>query len=74
MKILIKAGADINEIDTKGYSVLHYACKSDNLETVKEVMKRGPDLNIRNFNNKYPEEVSTDDEIQSYVKKERRKS
>ena len=35
MKVLINAGADINLRDKSGHTVIHHACKGQNLETLR---------------------------------------
>jgi len=45
--ILIKAGADVNKRDEKGYTALMLATLSGDEELVKELIKAGADLNAR---------------------------
>lgn len=38
---------DLNSSDTKGYTRLHYACRSGVLGVVKEILDASPDVNVR---------------------------
>jgi len=45
--------ADINELDTYGYSLLHYAILKEDADTVQYLMGQGVDINYKENSNKY---------------------
>ena len=57
--ILKKHGIkDINARDDKGFSILHYAAETDDLETLKVLIDFGCDINLVNSENNTPIDVA----------------
>jgi hypothetical protein len=48
IKVLIDAGAGVNEADFEGNFPLHYAAKTGRVEIVKSIVDAGADINVRN--------------------------
>ena len=44
---LLKAGADVNARDNKGWTALHYATESNQAEVIKELLKAGADVKAK---------------------------
>jgi ankyrin repeat protein len=50
-KVLIEAGADVNNSDSKGVTVLMLACASRQIEVIKMLIEAGADVNKRDKKN-----------------------
>ncbi|KAM6948255.1 ankyrin repeat domain-containing protein 45 [Aplochiton taeniatus] len=55
---LVKQGAPINQLTSRGYSALHLAALWGHLETVKALMELGADLQLKNFQGERAIEVA----------------
>jgi len=48
VKLLIQAGADLNEKSIYGDTILHLACKGNSVELVKSLIKAGINIDLKN--------------------------
>ncbi|KAJ8274544.1 hypothetical protein COCON_G00091690 [Conger conger] len=55
---LLKYGASVNELTTRGYSPLHYAALWGHLDTVKTLVELGANLHAQNFRGERANEVA----------------
>lgn len=64
-QLLVRSGANINEIDEIGNTPMHYASDSGNKELVEWLLSRRPNLNIRNLEGKEPygNRIGVDEEV-----------
>ena len=46
LKWLIENGADINKLDSIGFSALHFACQEGHIESVKILLDNEPNVNL----------------------------
>ncbi len=51
---LFKAGVDINAVDRRGMSALHYACENNDIDRVNMLLAQGADPNIKNNSGETP--------------------
>ncbi len=52
MRLLVEKGANVNAADARGYTALHLAVTEKRLETVRELIKSGADVNAGEYGNK----------------------
>ncbi|WP_264685641.1 MULTISPECIES: ankyrin repeat domain-containing protein [unclassified Wolbachia] len=52
VELLVEKGANVNAADVKGYTALHLAVTEKRLETVRELIKSGADVNAEEYRNK----------------------
>lgn len=45
LKTLLGKGCDPNALDSSGYAAMHYACRNNNMESVKMLLENGADIN-----------------------------
>jgi ankyrin repeat protein len=57
-RLLLDAGANINARDATGQTPLHEACNGDNVEGVRELLKRGADTAVEDHNGRTPLDVA----------------
>ena len=50
VKLLLSQRADINAVNKKGYTALHYALEKQDKNFSKYLLENGIDLNFANFN------------------------
>lgn len=50
-KLLLKHGANINEQNDEGWTVLHYACLDKRYDVIKELLNWNVDLTLKNSHN-----------------------
>ncbi|KAH6688539.1 ankyrin repeat-containing domain protein, partial [Plectosphaerella plurivora] len=48
LSVMLEAGADMNEQDSDGNTILHLAAKRNMTDGVKFLLQQGADINIRN--------------------------
>ncbi|OMJ88775.1 hypothetical protein SteCoe_9241 [Stentor coeruleus] len=65
-QLLVRSGADINAIDINGNTPLHRASINSHGHIIAWLLTRGPNLTIKNTENKTPEEVSSNAVAQYY--------
>ncbi|MFJ5423703.1 ankyrin repeat domain-containing protein [Wolbachia endosymbiont of Drosophila barbarae] len=52
VRLLIEKGVDVNAADVKGHTALHLAITEKRLETVRELIKSGGNVNAEEYGNK----------------------
>lgn len=52
VRLLVEKGANVNAADVEGYTALHLAVTEKRLETVRELIKSGADVNAEEYGNK----------------------
>ncbi|WP_264337597.1 ankyrin repeat domain-containing protein [Wolbachia endosymbiont (group B) of Dolichovespula media] len=52
VKLLVEKGANVNVADAEGYTALHLAVTEKRLETVRELIKSGGNVNAEEYGNK----------------------
>ncbi|WP_425384092.1 ankyrin repeat domain-containing protein [Wolbachia endosymbiont (group B) of Eupithecia inturbata] len=52
VKLLVEKGANVNVADAEGYTALHLAVTEKRLETVRELIKSGANVNAEEYGNK----------------------
>ncbi|WP_253303097.1 ankyrin repeat domain-containing protein [Wolbachia endosymbiont of Phyllotreta cruciferae] len=52
VKLLVEKGANVNAADARGYTALHLAVTEKRLETVRELIKSGGNVNAEEYGNK----------------------
>uniref|UniRef100_A0A8D8LXE1 85/88 kDa calcium-independent phospholipase A2 n=1 Tax=Cacopsylla melanoneura TaxID=428564 RepID=A0A8D8LXE1_9HEMI len=52
VKLLVEKGANVNAADARGYTALHLAVTEKRLETVRELIKSGANVNAEEYGNK----------------------
>ncbi|NGZ19969.1 MULTISPECIES: ankyrin repeat domain-containing protein [unclassified Wolbachia] len=52
VKLLIEKGANVNAADVEGYTALHLAVTEKRLETVRELIKSGGNVNAEEYGSK----------------------
>jgi ankyrin repeat protein len=67
VKVLIKNGADVNEISISGYTPLHYAVFNDNEIIIKILIKNGANLNKRDIFGHTPLIIAIDNDYHSSI-------
>ncbi|XP_005996898.1 ankyrin repeat domain-containing protein 45 [Latimeria chalumnae] len=55
---LVKYGADINEVTSRGYSPLHSVAVWGHSETLRTLVELGADIQARNFQDERPKDVA----------------
>ena len=48
MDLLIQYGANVNQANSSGYTSLHVACQSNQIEVLKKLLQSGANPNIQN--------------------------
>ena len=67
---LIDSGQfDINMQTDEGYSLLHYAADNGNLEMVRELIRRGADVNLRSAKGSTPYDMAVGTMVQAEIRK-----
>jgi protein-serine/threonine kinase len=56
-QLLVRSGADINAIDLKGNTSIHLACFHSHSAVINWLLTRGPNLTIRNMDEKLAEDL-----------------
>ncbi|HRD28104.1 MAG TPA: ankyrin repeat domain-containing protein [Caulobacter sp.] len=65
---LIDSGQfDINMQTPEGYTLLHYAADNGNLEMVRELIRRGADVNIRSASDSTPYDMAVGTMVQAEI-------
>lgn len=54
LQLMIDCNSDINELDTKGFAMVHYAAYHDLPDLIEELQTSGADLNINGFHDMTP--------------------
>ena len=54
IRVLVNEGAEVNEPDTEGKSMLHLAAEALDIEMIHLLMRKGADVNIRDLDNRTP--------------------
>jgi protein-serine/threonine kinase len=67
-QLLVRSGADINAIDINGNTPLHRASLSGHSNVIAWLLTRGPNLTIKNMQNRTADEVSTN-AVSAYYQK-----
>lgn len=62
-------GIDINMQTSEGYSLLHYAAGDGNLEMVRELIRRGADVNLRAATGSSPYDMAVGTMVQAEIRK-----
>ena len=52
VRLLIEKGVDVNAADVRGHTALHLAITEKRLETVRELIKSGGNVNAEEYGNK----------------------
>lgn len=52
MRLLVEKGVNVNAEDARGYIALHLAVTEKRLETVRELIKSGGNVNVEEYGNK----------------------
>ncbi|MFP3021569.1 MAG: ankyrin repeat domain-containing protein [Wolbachia sp.] len=52
VKLLVEKGANVNAADARGYTALHLAVTGKLIETVRELIKSGANVNAEEYGNK----------------------
>ncbi len=52
MSLLVEKGANVNAADVEGYTALHLAITEKRLETVRELIKSGGNVNAEEYGSK----------------------
>ncbi|AGJ98555.1 Ankyrin repeat domain protein [Wolbachia endosymbiont of Drosophila simulans wNo] len=52
VKLLVEKGANVNAADARGYTALHLAVTEKRLETVRELIKSGGNVNAEEYGSK----------------------
>ncbi|WP_265029684.1 ankyrin repeat domain-containing protein [Wolbachia endosymbiont (group A) of Philonthus cognatus] len=52
VRLLIEKGVDVNAADVRGHTALHLAITEKRLETVRELIKSGANVNAEEYENK----------------------
>jgi ankyrin repeat protein len=52
VRLLVEKGVDVNAADVEGYTALHLAVTEKCLETVRELIKSGANVNAKEYGNK----------------------
>ncbi|WP_353283950.1 ankyrin repeat domain-containing protein [Wolbachia endosymbiont (group A) of Lypha dubia] len=52
VRLLVEKGANVNAADARGYTALHLAVTEKRLETVRELIKSGGNVNAEEYGNK----------------------
>ncbi|WP_353286517.1 ankyrin repeat domain-containing protein [Wolbachia endosymbiont (group A) of Crataerina pallida] len=52
VRLLVEKGANVNAADVEGYTALHLAITEKRLETVRELIKSGGNVNAEEYRNK----------------------
>ncbi|MFT0820062.1 MULTISPECIES: ankyrin repeat domain-containing protein [Wolbachia] len=52
VRLLVEKGVNVNAADVEGYTALHLAVGEKRLETVRELIKSGADVNAEEYGNK----------------------
>jgi hypothetical protein len=73
LKLLIDDGADVNQVDTKGNTPLHWASMRGSLEAVLTLLSNGADPILRDRAWKRPSDVAHNDEIRCALHAEEQK-
>ena len=67
IKVLIKNGADVNEICISGYTPLHYAVFIDNAIIIKILIKNGANVNKKDIYGHTPLLIAMDNDHQNSI-------
>uniref|UniRef100_A0A4W3K3W8 Ankyrin repeat domain 22 n=1 Tax=Callorhinchus milii TaxID=7868 RepID=A0A4W3K3W8_CALMI len=59
IRLLLEAGANVNAVDNKGNTALHYACGMKNLRTASILLRANADSSIVNLNKETPLDIAT---------------
>ncbi|KAL8187092.1 UNVERIFIED_CONTAM: Ankyrin repeat domain-containing protein 22 [Gekko kuhli] len=73
IKMLLRAGADVNAIDNSGRTALHYACEMKNQSIIPLLVEAGADLSIKDKDDETPLDIARRlkfIDIESILKKE----
>nr|XP_056706192.1 ankyrin repeat domain-containing protein 22 [Euleptes europaea] len=73
VKMLLRAGVDVNATDDSGRTALHYACEMKNQSIVPLLVEAGADLSIKNKDDETPLDIARRlkfIDIESILKKE----
>ncbi|XP_077206474.1 ankyrin repeat domain-containing protein 22 isoform X1 [Paroedura picta] len=73
IKMLLRAGADINATDNSGRTALHYACEMKNQSIIPLLVRAGADLSIKDKDGETPLDIARRLKfinIESIIKKE----
>ena len=57
----------LNTVDNRGFSALHYACLSDNIECVSLLLKLGAHPYINSLNELLPSDLTKNNEIKKII-------
>ncbi len=52
VRLLVEKGANVNAADVEGHTALHLAVTEKRLETVRELIKSGADVNVEEYDSK----------------------
>ena len=63
LKLLLSLGADCNKRGRGGWTALHYAASEGYLEIVRYLMRHGANVRIADHNQKFPVEITEDENI-----------
>ncbi|XP_048362171.1 ankyrin repeat domain-containing protein 22 isoform X2 [Sphaerodactylus townsendi] len=58
IKMLLRAGADVNATDNSGRTALHYACEMKNQSIIPLLVEAGADLSIKNKDDETPLDIA----------------